>query len=582
MKRKHGKTIRLSVMTVLSVTVASLVAVSICIAIFTTVYSRSLTDSAAVNSEQSVAQATAAMENRLSEMKRKLSAVCDAVYDSPTAADFEESLGALVRIEDDIFSVAVYGEDGRILSLVGDGVPKEAPLCDLSFNRTLFEGAAQGYAVSKPHVETLYEGVYPWVVTVARRTDRPVFRDGVYVAIDFRFSEIAEYMDKVSIGRHGYAYITDAAGNLVYHPQQQLIFSHLKEEDRAVAALPDGVHVGEDEIYSLQTTSAGTWRIVGVSYTDEFAAERRTQILLGIAVSLLCTAVVSVAVLFLYSRMVTAPVRELIGAMAAFENAAEKYTYTGGDEAVTELRVLSDSFRHMSERIRHLMEHVRNEEEELRRTELRALQAQINPHFLYNTLDSIQWMCEQGKTEDASKMVGALARLFRISISRGHELIPIGDELRHAENYLLIQSYRYKNQFTYRFDADESLKKYLCNKITIQPLIENAIYHGLDRMVDEGEIVISVKEAPDRAGDILITVSDNGVGMTEEQCRRVLEKGRSDSGGIGVKNVNDRLKIYFGPQYGLTLTSVPDEGTTVTVRIPKVLTEDEVMKRGGV
>ena len=105
---------------------------------------------------------------------------------------------------------------------------------------------------------------------------------------------------------------------------------------------------------------------------------------------------------------------------------------------------------------------------------------------------------------------------------------------------------------------------------------------AIDRMVDEGEIVISVKEAPDRAGDILITVSDNGVGMTEEQCRRVLEKGRSDSGGIGVKNVNDRLKIYFGPPYGLTLTSVPDEGTTVTVRIPKVLTEDEVMKRGGV
>ena len=117
---------------------------------------------------------------------------------------------------------------------------------------------------------------------------------------------------------------------------------------------------------------------------------------------------------------------------------------------------------------------------------------------------------------------------------------------------------------------DETLLSYLCNKITIQPLIENAIYHGIDRMVDEGEIVITVKRAQDAAGDILITVSDNGVGMTEEQCAKILSKERSDSGGIGVKNVNDRLKIYFGERYGLSIHSVPDEGTTVTVRIPQI------------
>lgn len=116
---------------------------------------------------------------------------------------------------------------------------------------------------------------------------------------------------------------------------------------------------------------------------------------------------------------------------------------------------------------------------------------------------------------------------------------------------------------------DESLCGYLCNKITVQPLIENAIYHGLDRLVDEGEIKITVKQAPDDRNDILITVSDNGVGMTKEQCEAILKKERSDSSGIGVKNVNDRLKIYFGDKYGLTIESELDVGTSVTVRIPK-------------
>ena len=238
-------------------------------------------------------------------------------------------------------------------------------------------------------------------------------------------------------------------------------------------------------------------------------------------------------------------------------------------ECRDELGRLTQRYNKMVEQIQHLLEEQYVLGKEKSEAQLYALQAQISPHFLYNTLDSIQWMCERGKTEDAAKMVSALARLFRISISKGRELIPIKDELRHAENYLLIQSYRYKDQFTYSFDVDESLCGYLCNKITVQPLIENAIYHGLDRLVDEGEIKITVKQAPDDRNDILITVSDNGVGMTKEQCEAILKKERSDSSGIGVKNVNDRLKIYFGDKYGLTIESELDVGTSVTVRIPK-------------
>lgn len=574
-KRKRFS-LSLSALTVICVTVASLAAVSSCIAIFASVYSRSLMRDAKVNSEQTVQQTAIAVNNNLEAMKNKLTAVRNILYESKEPDDFRSKTEALTKIQNDIFAVTVYDHEGNILSCTGSGnTLKKETYKDLSFDKALFEGAAD-FALSEPHVQTLFDGVYPWVVTLAIRTDRPVFGGGTYVAIDFSFSEIAKYIDKVGVGRHGYCYITDAEGNIIYHPQQQLIFSHLKSEDAGiVSSLSDGVHEDENVIYTLSTTYDRSWRIVGVSYTDELVTERQSQIFMSIVVSLLCCAAVSVAVLAVYAIIVNAPVRSLIKAMKAFENAADSFSYSSGNEAVTELQVLSDSFEHMSNRIKQLMERVRTEETELRKTELKALQAQINPHFLYNTLDSIQWMCEQGKNEDAMKMVSALAKLFRISISRGHELIPIKDELQHAKNYLVIQSYRYRNQFSYSFDIETRLEHYLCNKITVQPLIVNAIYHGIDRMVDEGEIKISVKEAPDNKDDILITVEDNGVGMTEEQCRKILRKERSDSSGIGVKNVNDRLKIYFGEKYGLTIKSELDVGTIVTVRIPKIEAEAE-------
>lgn len=231
------------------------------------------------------------------------------------------------------------------------------------------------------------------------------------------------------------------------------------------------------------------------------------------------------------------------------------------------LQALSSSLEHMAQHLQQQMELNRQEQDKLRAMELALLQSQINPHFLYNTLDSIAWMCERGKNADAVQMVHALARLFRISISRGHELIPIEKELQHAEAYLQIQKYRYKNQFTYHFTVDESCLHCLCNKITLQPIIENAIVHGLDLMVDSGHIEITVKPDGD---DILLIVADDGIGMEPEQVAALLQNEPSDRTGIGVKNVNDRLRIYFGAAYGISIVSAPYEGTTVTIRTPRV------------
>ena len=292
----------------------------------------------------------------------------------------------------------------------------------------------------------------------------------------------------------------------------------------------------------------------------EWIVQKSTE--LGAAAIAIVAATLAVSVLF--SRVLSRPIHDLISAMEAFEKNADNFVYEPVS-GVREVQDLSSSFAHLVRKIQQLMATVRAEEVNLRKTELRALQAQINPHFLYNTLDSISWMCEQGKNKDAVVMVNALAQLFRISISKGHELIPIRSEVQHAKSYLQIQSVRYKDQFSYRFEVDESCLDYLCNKITLQPIIENAIYHGINGLVDEGEIIIRIES---RGDDILATVEDNGVGMEPEQIEAIFRRSDTKSG-IGIKNVNDRLKIWFGDAYGITIESEPDCGTRVMVRMPK-------------
>ena len=537
--------------------------------LFGVFYERTMFNSAYVSSKQSVSQANGTVSNYISSIKNKLDNLCDEADSCDSLQSLEKVVSTAARLEDDIYCVTIYDTDGNILLTENDsGDIAKKNATDLSFDKSIFSSLKDGYAITQPHVDTLYENKYPWVVTIAKKKYSDLFQKQVFVAVNFEFISIAKYIDKISIGQRGYCYIIDSKGGIVYHPQQQMLFSGIKNENTdAVSKMTDGIHREGDNIYTVSSLNSCSWKIVGVSFTDEVTQSVKKQIAVGLAFALLFSLIISVTVYFLLSRTVTRPVRRLVSSMQNFEMQAETYKYKADKANVVEFSTLSASFEHMVQMIQSLMKKVHNEEIVLRKTELKALQAQINPHFLYNTLDSIQWMCEQDNSKEAVEMVGALAKLFRISISHGNEFITISDELRHADSYLIIQNYRYKNQFTYSFDVDESLLGYMCNKITIQPFIENAIYHGLDRMVDAGEIRICVRAD---GKDIIITVADNGLGMTKEQCETILKKGRSDSKGIGVKNVNDRLKIYFGDEYGISIESELDVGTTVKIKIPKI------------
>ena len=565
---KHSKT-KLSVLIIAIVVFGVIFSTLASTLFFSVFYKNSMFSSAYVTSKQSVAQADETVSNYIFSIKSKLDNLCIETDNCTDAASLKKVISTASRLEDDIYCVSIYDMQGNVLSNGNDTNENiKGGSTDLSFDKSVYSNLKDGYAISQPHVNTLYQNKYPWVVTIAKKEYSNLFSQQVFVAIDFRFSSIAKYIDKVSIGQRGYCYIVNSKGQIIYHPQQQMLFSGLKEENTSeISELSDGIHRKKDNIYNISSLDSCNWKIVGVSFNDEITQAVKSQVVVGLIFALFFSAFMSAVIYFLLSRTVTRPVRRLVASMQKFEKQAETFEYKADMSNVAEFQTLSTSFEHMVLMIQSLVEKVHNEEIVLRKTELKALQAQINPHFLYNTLDSIQWMCEQDNSKDAVKMVGALAKLFRISISHGNEFITISDELKHAESYLIIQSYRYKNQFTYSFDVDKSILDCMCNKITIQPFIENAIYHGLDRMVDEGEIKIIVER---RGKDIAIIVKDNGLGMTEEQCKAVLQKGRSDSKGIGVKNVDDRLKIYFGEEYGITIDSELDVGTTVTIKIPKI------------
>ena len=564
MRRAVSRT-DLRITTILVTMVVGVVALILCccIALFLNRYRSAMVQSARTNSAQAVSQVSNTVGNYLRDMDQAMQLVEQSMSESVDSRD--ELLGAFLKFRPDVVAVTSYSFDGTLLQCWSPGrVPKENILENLSFDLRQARASNAPY-MTAPHVETIFESYYPWVVTMTA----PLPRGGqaAWVSLDLSFSNISSYINNVSIGQRGYCFLMDGDGNIVYHPQQQLLYSGLKAENTAVLArLEDDVYVDDTVIYCITSVEGSDWRVVSVSYVDEMVNRNVSEM---IRLSLLLAAVLLVATLlisWLLSSLLGRPLRGLAQAMESFEVDADHFTYSpvGGTREVQEL---SGSFEHMVRRIQRLMTTVREEEVNLRKTELKALQAQINPHFLYNTLDSIAWMCEQGRNADAVKMVHALARLFRISISRGHELIPIAKEIEHAESYLQIQKYRYKNQFTYDFEVDPQCMDYYCNKITLQPIIENAINHGLDLLVEEGRIQVQVSQD---GGDIVFCVRDNGVGMTQEQIRAILDHDQQDRTGIGIKNVNDRLQIYFGRQYGLHITSELDVGTCVEIRMPKI------------
>jgi len=270
--------------------------------------------------------------------------------------------------------------------------------------------------------------------------------------------------------------------------------------------------------------------------------------------------------LFLASSIVK-PVKELQGLMKDVEegNLDIVYSHPGEDE----IGQLGKSFNKMVSQIKNLIDTVYIEQKNKREAELRALQAQIQPHFLYNTLDTIHWMALEHQAHDIVDMVEALTNIFRISISRGEEMISYLEEIKHIESYLFVQKVRYEDKLEYEILFDDRLKKYRVLKLVIQPLVENSIYHGIKRKKGPGKIVIEGKIIDK---EVELKIIDNGIGIEEEKLLKIIDvlEGRSKGEGVGygMFNVDERIKLMFGNEYGISIKSEYGKGTEVILRHP--------------
>nr|WP_317349590.1 sensor histidine kinase [uncultured Blautia sp.] len=473
----------------------------------------------------------------------------------------------------DILNLGIISENGRMF--INDGREMTNPDLDIhsqEWYMNALNGSQSSY-LSSSHVQHIISGERPWVITLSRgirnQSSGSTKKEAVFF-IDLNYSAISGLCDQNIVGNQGYAFILDAEGNIVYHPQQQQLYNELQTENIGLImeSESDTILYGKgsgEKLYTISRSEKTGWTVVDSVRVEELLRKSNEAQSLYILVA---AGLVAVALFFskFIAKNITQPIQKLCESMEKVQEGDFSVSDIVVDSA-NEIGSLTTSFNVMTHRIQDLMEQNIREQEAKRKSELKALQSQINPHFLYNTLDSIIWMAEGKKNEEVVLMTASLARLLRQSISNEDEVVSIGQEIEYARGYLTIQKMRYKDKMEYQIDVDPSILNIPLIKLVLQPVIENAIYHGLKYKESKGFLL--VRGFP-KDGNAVLQVIDDGVGMDEETLEHIYEKHKVNyrSNGVGIYNVQKRLQLYYGNEYGITYESEVGKGTTATITIP--------------
>lgn len=482
-----------------------------------------------------------------------------------------EQFRTILKSRNDIRNIGLIQKDGN--RLFNNGGQQKNAYLDLDTQAWYKNAITSNRSVlTSSHVQHVIRGERPWVITVSRGVRNFTGsgnREGV-VFIDLNYSAISELCDQNSIGSKGYVFLLDQDGNVVYHPQQQQLYNELQTENIDLVmntdkeTLMDGS--GDNaRIYTISRSEKTGWTVVGCTNVAELLKDSKKARSIYVLVAAILVVVALVLSNFI-ARNITRPLQQLRDSMARVQE---------GDFGAAEVEVtsrnevgsLTRSFNVMTSRIQELMKQNIYEQQQKRKSELKALQSQINPHFLYNTLDSIIWMAEGKKNEEVVVMTASLARLLRQSISNEEEQVPIGQEVEYARSYLTIQKMRYKDKLEFQIQVDAQIMRVPIIKLVLQPLIENAIYHGLKYKEGKGLLIVRGYREGENA---VLQINDNGAGMDEQTLSHIFEKHKVNyrSNGVGVYNVQKRLQLYYGMDYGITYSSKQGEGTTASIVIP--------------
>lgn len=523
------------------------------------------------------------LEDYLRSMRR----ISDAMYysvikDKDLSVDsMDEEMNLLYEAnKDNLISVECYTKEGKLLS----SVPVSTEKKDVDVKRQEWFknalGQIENLHFSTPHVQNLFDDPtyrYYWVLSLSRTVELNTKGEtglGVLL-VDMNYSSVEQILEKANKDNSlGYMYLMDGKGEIIYHPKQKLIYNSLFfENNKRAVSYEDGYH---EEIFqkekrevTVKSISYTGWKLISVSPKTSFQmtlSNTKYFVIMLVTLALL----VNILLNQLISAKIAKPLKRLNDSIKDWEAGNLKPDiYVGG---TLEVEHLGKTLRSTVSKIRQLMDDVFLQQEEKRKSELEALQSQINPHFLYNTLDSVVWMIEGEHYDDAIYMITELASLFRISLSKGKTIITIEDEIKHAKNYMNIQKKRYKDKFCVYFDVEEEILQCITVKLILQPLLENAIYYGVGEEEEESEIFVRGYRKEDK---IYLEVEDSGRGIMPELLPHLLEESekkakgiRKKGSGVGLVNVHNRIYLRFGEGYGLSIQSELDEGTLVRICLP--------------
>ena len=558
------------------------------------IYSRfkmAIRQTAVANTESVVESAVDRLEADLLNVRQISNAVNYNIiqeYDI-SSQEFERQFSLLYEINTDkIQSMALYDNEGNLVAaepLVNEKADAGAAQQDWYRNAA---DEIENIHFSSPHIQNLFEdGTYRyyWVISLSRSVDindgeKPV--SGVLL-VDMKYSMIREILERINQSSDEvYYYLCNRDGEMIYHPRQaEIDRGLLTEESGQIKEYEDGTYElpvnGRNGSVVVGSISYTGWRLVGV-VPDSVQTSKIQQFWYYIVVTTLIFFMMLLGVNRIVARKISNPIFKLNESVKAYETGKTKDIYIGG---FSEIRHLGYSVKKSYEQIEVLMEEIIRQQNEKRKSEMDALQSQINPHFLYNTLESITWMVEANKNEEAVFMISELAKLLRISLSKGRTVIRIADELQHSTSYMNIQKVRYKDRFETEFLIEEEIKEYCTIKLIIQQILENAIYYGVGNMDEDDGGKITVKGKKD-GNDIYISVIDNGMGMSEEIVENLLlDNGKvpKHGSGVGLINVHTRIQLMYGKEYGLKIYSEPDEGTEVVIHIPAIPFSEENRKK---
>ncbi|MFZ5825838.1 MAG: histidine kinase [Bacillota bacterium] len=425
-----------------------------------------------------------------------------------------------------------------------------------SFREThLYKVASQhqGFTWFNAHPDPLFRGGRQ-LITLVLPVTVPEDIDDTYIIVNLSADWFYEYLSGVDAGEQSQVFLVDGNGRLVLpmelHPEADVAFLRSLPAARGTRE----VDWGEPYVVNHAPINAAGWQIISIQPKAALlAGANPIRVATGaiMAVALVISGLLSMVL----ANSIAKPLERLRSLMRQVEKADFATSFNARYD--DEVGDLGRSFNHMTSRLNELVRQVEHEQQQKRYAELKALQAQMNPHFLYNTLDSIYWKAQLKDHQSVAEMVVSLSRLLRLGLNKGEEITTLGLELEHTDIYLQLQKRNYEHLFAYTVEASPGVIDVPCPKLILQPIVENSLLHGFSGMSDGGQIRVSAERDGDR---VLITLTDNGRGLPEDTSP--LETG------FGLRNVQERLRLHFGPEYGVTFANGPGGGTQVTVTLP--------------